>query len=259
MLAPHAPSHADSQVDGFAPVSLSRRFGRRIARGLVAAALALPIAAPMLPSTADAMTVLKVPLRDLVGTSALILHAKVRSVQVRDRRKEGRAVWTAYDFDVLEVLKGDRKAVGARFELLLLGGSTADGMTLSVPGMPGFVAGEEVVILLERHSEGYTLTGAPQGKWTVYRDAKGVARVVRDLDHAHLVERRADGRLAPVPHGDAPVVLQPPRADETLAAFRARVLDLVRQTATDKAGASPAAPTTAPRALPRAPIGKRVR
>ncbi len=259
MPAPNALPHVASPHDGVAPTRTSRRLGRRVARGLLAATLALPLVAPMLPARADAMTVLKAPLRDLVGTSALILHAKVRSVQVRDRRKEGRAVWTAYDFDVLEVLKGDRKAVGARFELLLLGGSTADGMTLSVPGMPGFVAGEEVVILLERHSEGYTLTGAPQGKWSVYRDAKGVARVVRDLDHAHLVERRADGRLAPVPHDDAPVVLQPPRADETLAAFRGRLLDLVRQTANDKARATPVAPTAAPRALPRAPIGKRVR
>lgn len=237
-------------------MSLPRK--RRLAT--LAFSLAAATAAPALaPTDASAMTVLKVGLKELVGTSALVLHAKVKTVQIRDRRAEGRAVWTAYTFDVIEVLKGDRKAVGPKFELQLLGGTTADGMTLSVPGMPGFAAGEEVVILLERHSEGYTLTGAPQGKFTVYRDAKGVARVVRDLDHAHLVERQADGRLAPAAHGHGPVLLSPPRADETLSAFRARVLDLVRQTAHEKARVTPAAPTVAPRALPRQPVGKRVR
>jgi len=211
------------------------------------------------------MTVLAASLQELVGASAIVLHAKVRSVRVDDRRAAGRAVWTVYELDVLEVLKGDRKAIGARFTFELLGGSTKDGMTLSVPGMPGFLAGEETVILLERHAEGYTLTGAPQGKWTVYHDAKGVARVVRPLDGAHIVKRAADGRLRAVEHAEGPLVLQPPQQDQTLAALRAEILDAVQKTAQASARVAPApaaanAPSPASgaaRVMPRPPIGSR--
>ena len=69
-------------------------------------------------------------------------------------------------------------------------------MTMHVPGMPNFVVGEETVILLERHATGYTLTGAPQGKFHVFRDKKGIKHVRRDLDSAHMVEKdKHSGRI----------------------------------------------------------------
>lgn len=226
---------------------------RRFVAGCAVAAATLLAGA--LPAPAEAMTVLQASLPELVQTSGLVMHARTRAVRVEDRRAIGRAVWTVYEFDVIELYKGDRKAIGPRFRLELLGGATADGMTLSVPGMPGFAMGEEVVLLLERHSEGYTLTGAPQGKWTVYRDAQGVARVVRPLDQAHLVRRGQDGRLEHVEPAQAPLLLQPPRADQTLAELRAQLLKIVADQA--RMGAAPAAPAAAPVALPRSPIGKR--
>ncbi len=206
--------------------SLRARWAQRLAVALLASA-----SLSLQPSTTTAMTVLKASLPDLVGTSELVLHARVHSVKVHDRRAIGRAVWTRYELDVIEVYKGDRKVVGPRFGFELLGGSTADGMTLSVPGMPGFTASEEVVVLLERHAEGFTLTGAPQGKWTIYRDAKKVARVVRDTDHAHIVERAKSGALVAAEHGKAPMVLQPPAADRTLASLRAEILSIVTASA----------------------------
>lgn len=225
----------------------------RAAFALTAAATALTAAPPHV----HAMTVLQAGLPELVATSAIVLHAKVRAVRVEDRRAIGRAVWTVYELDVVEVLKGDRKAIGPRFTFSLLGGATKDGMTLSVPGMPSFQAGEETVVLLERHAEGYTLTGAPQGKWTVYRDAKNIARVVRPLDGAHLVRRAADGRLASVEHDDQPVVLQPPQQDQTLAALRAEILAAVQKSAHDAARLAPVPAHVAPRLMPRPTVGRR--
>lgn len=244
------------QTSGARRAILPRAWRRHLLRG--AACLGLGAAGFVAaPPTALAMTVLAASLQELVGTSAIVLHAKVRSVRVDDRRAAGRAVWTVYELDVIEVLKGDRKAIGPRFTFELLGGSTKDGMTLSVPGMPGFTTGEETVVLLERHSDGYTLTGAPQGKWTVYRDAKGVARVVRPLDGAHIVKRAQDGRLQAVEHNEGPLVLQPPQQDQTLAALRAEILDAVQKTAHAQARITPVPASIAPRVMARPPVGTR--
>jgi hypothetical protein len=250
-----APQSAFAPSSASAPQSASA-WRRRVVRG--AAALGFSVAAVLAaPPAAQAMTVLAASLQELVGTSAIVLHAKVRNVRVDDRRAAGRAVWTVYELDVVEVLKGDRKAIGPRFTFELLGGSTKDGMTLSVPGMPGFVVGEEAVVLLERHSDGYTLTGAPQGKWTVYRDAKGIARVIRPLEGAHMVRRTQDGRLAAVEHDEGPLVLQPPQQDQTLAALRAEILDAVQKTAHAQARVAPVPAHVAPRVMQRAPVGSR--
>ncbi len=231
--------------------------------GLSVAALAAALSVgAALPNDAQAMTVLAASVEDLVQTSEIVLHGKVRTVRVDDRRAKGRAVWTVYQFDVQDVWKGDRKGIGATFQLELLGGRTPDGMTLSVPGMPGFAAGEEAVLLLERHSEGHTLTGAPQGKWTVYRDSMNVARVVRPLADAHLVQRAPDGRLVEAAHDTRPLPLKPPAADTTLEQLRSQILGIVAA----QAAAAPAragvpgakAPLQkAPRAMARPTVGRR--
>lgn len=178
-------------------------------------------------SSVSAMTILKAPLRDLVNTSELVIHAKVKRTQVLDKRAKGLAVFTKITLDVIELYKGDRNKVGATFSWEMVGGTAADGMTWSVPGMPSFTKGEEVVVLLEKHARGYTLTGAPQGKYVVFRDAKNIARVHRSLGDVHMFARDSRGRLTEVKHTKA-LPLLPPRLDPTLNALRAEIRTYVR-------------------------------
>ena len=67
-------------------------------------AVALAGAATLVrPSSAEAMTILRVDLPTLVKASELVLEGQVGGVRVIDRRKEGRSVWTEYTLDVSEV------------------------------------------------------------------------------------------------------------------------------------------------------------
>mgnify|MGYP007046958390 CR=1 FL=1 len=181
---------------------------------------------------AHAMTVLYGELPDLVRASELVLHGKISDVQVVDRRKEGRGVWTEFTLAVLDVWKGDRKTVGTVFRWRHIGGSTADGMTLHVPGMPTFVAGEETVVLLERHSEGHVLTGATQGKFFVTADKKGAKFASRSFGGVNLVSRGANGRLSSVrsggAEGDHSHLLPPPEAPQPIAALRDAIVAWVK-------------------------------
>jgi len=164
---------------------------------LVIAALAAVVVA--MPMAASAMTIIQAPLSELVKTSEYVLHGRIAKVEVLDMRRQGRGVWTEFTLNVTDALKGDARKIGKQFKWRLVGGTTKDGMTMSVPGMPTFHAGEETVILLERHSTGHTLTGAPQGKFHVTTDAKGRKFVSRDMRGAHVVRKDPKtGRLVSV-------------------------------------------------------------
>lgn len=207
---------------------------------------------------ADAMTVLYGPLPDLIRASELVLHGKVIDVQVNDRRKEGRGVWTEFTLSVIDVWKGDRKAVGPVFRWSHIGGSTKDGMTLHVPGMPTFVVGEETVVLLERHSEGHVLTGATQGKFMVKADKKGLKFASRSFGGVNLVRREVNGRLTTVggANGAHGHMLPPPEAPQPIGALRAAVRAWVKADAAKRPG-RPAQPTVrGSRAIPVKSAGK---
>lgn len=207
------------------------------------------------------MTVLYGELPDLVRSSELVLHGKITDVQVIDRRKEGRAVWTEYTLSVYDVWKGDRKVVGKTFRWRHVGGSTADGMTMHVPGMPTFKVGEETVVLLERHSEGHVLTGATQGKFNVNANTKGVKYASRNLGGVNLMRRDAKGHLVSVrgkhskhEHGH---ILPPPEAPQPVHVLREAVLAWVKADAAQRKSATAA--TVSPRvrrATPVKPAGK---
>jgi len=208
------------------------------------AALTLTVSSPQ---DASAMTVMYAELPELVNASELVLYGKVIDVKVIDRRKAGRAVWTEFTLSVLDVWKGDRKTVGKVFRWRHLGGSTADGMTLHVPGMPTFSAGEETVVLLERHSEGHVLTGAAQGKFTVSTNAKGQKFATRHLGGVNLVRRAANGRLVGIHgkhRGHGPQQLMPPpEATQPIATLRKAIMEWVAADAAKPKLRTPAAPT----------------
>lgn len=221
---------------------------------------AVPLASALLACTlfaapASAMTVLQAPLSDLVQASELVLHGTMAKVEVLDLRRQGKGVWTEYTLRIVEVYKGDKRKLGKTFSWRLVGGSTKDGMTLSVPGMPTFIQDEETVVLLERHSTGHTLTGAPQGKFHVERDAKGNKLVVRDLLSANVVRKDpVTGRLVSATghrHGASngkshASTTAKTGARQSLSALRAEILGYVRTQATKRSGKSIEGPAPAP-------------
>ncbi len=180
----------------------------------------LSLGATATPVPAQAMTVLQVELKTLVEHAAVVLQGTVKQTRVLDRRKEGRGVWTEFTLDVAEVWKGETQLVGKPFVWRHIGGTTADGMTVAVPGMPGLRVGEEVVLILEKTPEGHVISGGPQGKFVVLKDAKGNKTVMEEPGDVHRMRRDpATGKL--VEAGKIPNVPRP------LADMRAEVKSYV--------------------------------
>lgn len=166
---------------------------------LLCAALAAGVAS-LAAGSVHAMTVLQVDLKQLVTTADLVLHGSISRVQVLDRRKEGRGVWTEFTLNVTDVWKGDPKKVGSTFVWRHVGGTTADGMTVAVPGMPTFAIGEETVVILEKTNDNWVVSGGPQGKYTVNRDKAGRKTVLRDAQEVYYLRKDpATGNVAPAP------------------------------------------------------------
>jgi hypothetical protein len=210
----------------------------------VALATALGTAFVALPQTACAFTVLQVDLYDLVQSADVVAYGVVERTTVIDRRKEGRSIWTEFTLRVTEVWKGDAKKVGPRFTWRHVGGTGQDGITVAVPGMPTFVQGEEVVVILEKTSEGHVISAGPQGKFFVRTDKLGRKTVTRDLLDVHLLHRDTQtGKVS-----EAPTTTQVTRF---LKDFRAEVLGHVAAQA--KVAVKPAAPV---KVSPPGPIGK---
>ena len=186
---------------------------------LLAAALALLVSG-MTARPAAAMTVLIVDLKTLVAESALVLHGGIEKVTPIDRRKEGRGIWTEFTLKVADVWKGDARLQGTSFAWRHVGGTAADGMTVAVPGMPGFAVGEEVVVVLEKTSESWVVSGGPQGKFSVAKDRLGRRVVTRDIhDVAGLQRDPATGRLREAP--------KPVAVSRFLEDFRGEILGYV--------------------------------
>lgn len=238
----------------------------RLASAAIAAALTAGFA--LAASPAHAMTVLHAPLAELVGASEYVLHGTVARTDVLDRRAAGRSVFTRFTLDVHDVWKGDRAKVGKSFSFELLGGKTADGLVVRVPGLPMFAKGDEVVLLLERHAYGHTITGGPQGHFSVRAmplkpGSKKTRKVVaRDLHSAHLVRKDpATGKLVPVhphgQHGHTSTGAGPDMAVLHTPATKLQSLDALRQEVKGYVAAAVKAPRKAPAQGPVAPAGRK--
>lgn len=206
----------------------------RFALPLLAVSAALTVSAP-----AQAMTVLAVDLKALVTTADQVLYGQIAAVRTVDLRKQGRGVWTEMELKVREVWKGDAKLQGKTFVWRHVGGTTADGLTVAVPGMPTFAAGEETVVVLEKHSDGHVISGGPQGKFAVKVGPQGQRTVVREMPDVHFLARdAATGQLREAPKQVSLV--------RSLGEFRLEILGYA------KSGTSPVATKPAAAVAPAA-------
>lgn len=130
------------------------RLRRNLARLLVA--LLLSGAA-----SATATTYLALTLPELLERTELAFYGTVSSVVVEERDGEP---WTVVEFEVERPLTGlgnDEQPL----ELAFLGGELAGGETLRVNLMPGFVVGEQVLVLAYDEQYLSPIVGFDQGLW----------------------------------------------------------------------------------------------
>ena len=137
--------------------------------------LAAACAAVVLMSAAlHATVVLPIEFRELVTSSAVIVHGRVtdaRSAFVDDRRAVDTFVTVAVD----EYFKGD---LGAHVTFRVPGGQIGRYKTIFV-GAPEFREGDEIVVFLKTPSGGVPfVTGLSQGAFRVLPDARTGRRVV---------------------------------------------------------------------------------
>lgn len=232
-----------------AVLGLSTRGRQLLIRWVLPVALAVAATAGVAiswPAPVTAMTVLAVDLKALVTTADQVLYGRVAAVRTLDLRKQGRGVWSEFDLEVKEVWKGDNRLTGKKFSWRHVGGTTADGITVAVPGMPTFAVGEETIVVLERHAEGHVVSGGPQGKFSVKLSPQGQRTVIRDMPDVHMLARdTATGQLRPAPKQVSLV--------RSLGEFKAEVLSYASPAASPR---SPSHRSPAPPSPSRSPVSK---
>ena len=146
---------------------------------------------------APAAVVRQAELGELVRASTVVFHGVVSRVE--DSPPPGSEQFlTRIEFEVLESITGldDAQRV---FSFEVPGGRRGS-KSLIIPGMPRFMPGDEVVLLLEKRDgqEGWIFTGLAQGVFWVRRDHvmplayRNLSNItlVRDGEHVHgRVER----------------------------------------------------------------------
>ena len=130
-----------------------------------------------------ATTLQRLSLDEMTQQSSAIVRAKVTGSSPILR---GANVWTMYQVQVLETLKGP----SANTVQVAVPGGVAGGMRQIVAGAPSLTPGGEYVFFLWRGRSGLVqLIGLSQGLLSVTRDAEGNASLVRPaakeimLDH----------------------------------------------------------------------------
>jgi hypothetical protein len=137
--------------------------------------LALLLAILLAAAAAPATTLLRMSLEKLSRAAAVIVRAQCLE---NFTAWEGGEIWTFTSFDVQEVWSG---AAPGKITVRLLGGRVAD-VTSTVPGVPRFRPGEEVVLFLEPTPRGdFSIVSWQQGAFRIRLDApSGAENVTQD-------------------------------------------------------------------------------
>jgi len=153
---------------------------------------------------ASATTVMRVPLEEFVQKCDLVVHAIVLQSQVKETTGENPSIVTEVRFHIFDVLKGHFTAP----ELVIrLPGGVGRNFIISVPGVPRFTPGDEVILFLEQTSDGFKPAGLGLGVYRVYFDEKlGKVRAKRSLEGVMVIERDKTGVMyqhsGPITHAD---------------------------------------------------------
>ena len=150
---------------------------------------------------APATVVLETSVEDMTRVSTLVVHGEVLSVGSYTREGTRMQIVTEVALRVIEVLKGEHEEASLVFTLP--GGRVGD-YTMRIPGMPRFRAGEEVVLFLERTSDGFAISGMQQGRFLVMTEpVSGMKVALRSFGAGlALAHRDETGRLVMTPgHG----------------------------------------------------------
>lgn len=202
-------------------------FDRLRALPLVSA-LTLAFASTAAAPDAEAATVQKLDLPDLVAEADLVL---VATVEATEAFRAGNRIMTRVTLRPGTVVKGE----AADAVVVVVPGGVLGGIGQSVPGSARFAAGEEVVTFLgAADGEGRrAVVGMAQGKLRVVPGLDG-GRLVRDLDGLTLVTVGADGRIGPPVAAPAEVPVT------HLVAALAQMADAPRLAPPTVGGAAPA-------------------
>ena len=109
-----------------------------------------------------ATTVERLSLDDMVHKAHVIVHGRVLSSSTH-WSSDHRLILTTTTIQVQETLKGQQARM---IEVITIGGKVGD-LTLVVPGMPSFEAGEDGVFFVENVGAFKTILGLGQGKFSV--------------------------------------------------------------------------------------------
>lgn len=127
--------------------------------------------------TANATTLQQLSTDDMIRQSTAIVRAKVTGSSAALR---GRAIYTYYQFQVLETLKAGGTAAQVTTAQVAVPGGIANGLREMVPGAPALNAGQEYVIFLWTSKSGLTqVIGLSQGLFNVLQDTSGNTVLVR--------------------------------------------------------------------------------
>jgi hypothetical protein len=157
--------------------------------GLAISAVASTLGEP----PASATTVLQVGIPELTRTSEWVVRASVVRVSDVDLRSAGKGLYTDVELKIQESYRGAH--VPETYVLRLLGGTGKDGVSMRIPGMPAFTAGEEVVLFLEKTSLGHIPCGLGQGVWRVVTAPDGTPWVTQAVGGLYLMRRNPQGHL----------------------------------------------------------------
>lgn len=121
---------------------------------------------------------------DMIVQSTGIVRARVTATYAAFR---GRDIYTYYQLQVLETLKGNPS--GPQIEVAVPGGS-AKGLRQPVAGAPALAAGGEYVIFLWTSRSGLTqVIGLSQGLYRVLPDSTGSANLVRPATTETMLDK----------------------------------------------------------------------
>jgi hypothetical protein len=157
-----------------------------------------------------ATTLVRMNLPALAQSAHLIVRARCEGMQTR---WDGGAIWSQYEFTVLETLKG---APPQLLRVRLPGGRIGH-LETKIDGVPQFRAGEEAVLFVEQTSSGgYSVTSWAQGTFRVRRNVSGEPRLTQDTSHFAVFD--------PTTRSFTPAGIR----DITLTEFRKQLIEALR-------------------------------